>query len=224
MVGGGGGVSGFPAVVPASWDTPTPKKTEFIEAIQGIMSFQKSVLLWIERLYLNHKVLIYIKSPLIGIGTPPTPLPHASVSSPRAKGWRAHSPAGEGLGESQFRRLEKSLALCLLCDLNPTVSLIHREKNLPKIFNLSSKFFHESLKNSSLRGGGEGGGQRQSVVKLPGSYVQVTVRTTHISEFASMCYFFFADQDHPSLLSFTGWSGETIYTMHQVYSLYSVQR
>ncbi len=28
----------------------------------------------------------------------------------------AHSPAGEGLGESQFRRLEKSLAICLLCD------------------------------------------------------------------------------------------------------------
>jgi hypothetical protein len=27
----------------------------------------------------------------------------------------AHSPAGEELGESQFRRLEKSLALCLLC-------------------------------------------------------------------------------------------------------------
>ncbi len=28
-----------------------------------------------------------------------------------------HSPAGEGLGESQFRRLGKSLALCLLCVL-----------------------------------------------------------------------------------------------------------
>jgi hypothetical protein len=37
--------------------------------------------------------------PLVGIGTHPTP----------------HSPAGEGLGESQFRRLEKSSALCLLC-------------------------------------------------------------------------------------------------------------
>ncbi len=30
-------------------------------------------------------------------------------------GGEAHSPGGEGLGESQFRRLEKSLALCLLC-------------------------------------------------------------------------------------------------------------
>jgi hypothetical protein len=30
----------------------------------------------------------------------------------------AFSPAGEGLGESQFRRLEKSLALCLLCELH----------------------------------------------------------------------------------------------------------
>ncbi len=33
--------------------------------------------------------------------------------SPGTKGEGAHSPAGEGLGESQFRRLEKSLALCL---------------------------------------------------------------------------------------------------------------
>ncbi len=31
------------------------------------------------------------------------------------RGEGAHSPAGEGLGESQFRRLEKSLALSLLC-------------------------------------------------------------------------------------------------------------
>ncbi len=30
-------------------------------------------------------------------------------------GGGALSPVGEGLGESQFRRLEKSLALCLLC-------------------------------------------------------------------------------------------------------------
>ncbi len=34
---------------------------------------------------------------------------------PGTKGGGAHSPAGERLGESQFRRLEKSLALCLLC-------------------------------------------------------------------------------------------------------------
>ncbi len=35
--------------------------------------------------------------------------------SPQNQRGVAHSPAGEGLGESQFRRLEKSLAVCLLC-------------------------------------------------------------------------------------------------------------
>jgi hypothetical protein len=35
---------------------------------------------------------------------------------PRPKGGgEAHSPAAKGVGESQFRRLEKNLALCLLC-------------------------------------------------------------------------------------------------------------
>jgi hypothetical protein len=29
----------------------------------------------------------------------------------------AHSPAAKGVGESQFQRLEKRLALCLLCGL-----------------------------------------------------------------------------------------------------------
>jgi hypothetical protein len=36
---------------------------------------------------------------------------------PRTKGWGAHSPAAKGVGESQFQRLEKRLALCLLCAL-----------------------------------------------------------------------------------------------------------
>jgi hypothetical protein len=40
--------------------------------------------------------------------------------SPQNRGG-AHSPASEGLGESQFRRLEKSLALCLLCGLDQSV-------------------------------------------------------------------------------------------------------
>ncbi len=44
--------------------------------------------------------------PLVGIGTLPTPLSPASVP-----------PAGEGLGESQLRRLEKKFSLCLLCGL-----------------------------------------------------------------------------------------------------------
>ncbi len=37
---------------------------------------------------------------------------------PPRTGGGAHSPAGEGLGESQFRRREKSLALCILCGFN----------------------------------------------------------------------------------------------------------
>jgi hypothetical protein len=54
--------------------------------------------------------------PLVGIGTPPTPLPQASVPPPRWSGG-THSPAAKGVGKSQFRRLEISLALCLLCAL-----------------------------------------------------------------------------------------------------------
>jgi hypothetical protein len=53
--------------------------------------------------------------PLVGIGTLPTPLSPASVPPPpRTKGEEAHSSAGEGLGESRYRRLEKNLALCLV--------------------------------------------------------------------------------------------------------------
>jgi hypothetical protein len=50
--------------------------------------------------------------PLVGIGTLPPLLSPASVPLPpnqRGGQW-AHSPAGEGLGESQFRRLEKKLS------------------------------------------------------------------------------------------------------------------
>ncbi len=39
----------------------------------------------------------------------------APSPEPRWGGGGAFSPEVEGLGESQFRRLEKSLALCLLC-------------------------------------------------------------------------------------------------------------
>ncbi len=39
----------------------------------------------------------------------------AHPHEPRGGGGGAHSPAGKVLGESQFGRLEKSLALCLLC-------------------------------------------------------------------------------------------------------------
>jgi hypothetical protein len=46
----------------------------------------------------------------------PTPsLASECAPPPGTRGEEALSPADEGLGESQFRRLEKSLALCLLC-------------------------------------------------------------------------------------------------------------
>ncbi len=60
--------------------------------------------------------------PLVGIGT----LSPASVPlPPRTGGGGAHSPAGEGLGESQFRRREKSLALCLRCGFNYYSMYVH---------------------------------------------------------------------------------------------------
>ncbi len=62
--------------------------------------------------------------PSLGVGTLPTPLSPASVPHPLEPegGGGAHSPAGEGLGESQFRRLEKKPStLHILCGpLDPT--------------------------------------------------------------------------------------------------------
>ncbi len=41
----------------------------------------------------------------------PNPSPASECAPPRTKGWGgAHSPAGEGVGEFQFRRLEKKLS------------------------------------------------------------------------------------------------------------------
>jgi hypothetical protein len=63
----------------------------------------------------HHKVRMYKEyqsvCPLVGIGTLPTPLSQACVPLPprTGGGGGAHSPAGEGLEESQFRRLEKTL-------------------------------------------------------------------------------------------------------------------
>ncbi len=46
----------------------------------------------------------------------PTPLAaNECALPPGPKGGGAHSPAAKGVGESQFQRLEKRLALCLLC-------------------------------------------------------------------------------------------------------------
>jgi hypothetical protein len=71
---------------------------------------------------IHHKVHIYIEYdnvyPLVGIGTLPTTHTQASVPlPPGTRGGGAHSPAGEGLGESQFRRIEKKLnTLSTLCN------------------------------------------------------------------------------------------------------------
>jgi hypothetical protein len=66
-------------------------------------------------------VRYHSKCPLVGIGTPPTPLPQASVPpslpTPEPKGEGGGTVAcGWRVGESQFRRLEKRLStLPTLC-------------------------------------------------------------------------------------------------------------
>ncbi len=51
----------------------------------------------------------------------PTPLAKSEGALPPVpKGGGAHSPDAKGVGEFQFQRLEKRLALCLLCALHPT--------------------------------------------------------------------------------------------------------
>ena len=57
---------------------------------------------------------VYVPSSELGLSQP---LSRQRVCpSPQNRGGRAHSPAGEGLGESQFRRLEKNLStLSTLC-------------------------------------------------------------------------------------------------------------
>jgi hypothetical protein len=71
-----------------------------------------------------HKVHIFTEyhsvCPLVGTGTLPPPISPASVPLPPEpkRGGGAHSPAGEGLGEFQFRRLEKKLrTLPTLCSI-----------------------------------------------------------------------------------------------------------
>ncbi len=64
-----------------------------------------------------YKVHMYIPrvphsvSSLVRIGTPPAPLPQASLSPPRNQ----HLPAVEGVGGPNPDDLRKSLAFCLLC-------------------------------------------------------------------------------------------------------------
>ncbi len=57
--------------------------------------------------------------PLVGIGTPhPLSRKRVCTPPPPTKGEGTHSPADEGVGESQFRRL---WALCLLCAVVQTL-------------------------------------------------------------------------------------------------------
>jgi hypothetical protein len=79
------------------------------------------------RLVSPHKVLTYIEHhsvcPLVGWDSP-TPFSRKRVCPPPPPGPKsggAHSPAAKGVGESQFQRLEKRLALCLLC-VSPVLS------------------------------------------------------------------------------------------------------
>jgi hypothetical protein len=63
---------------------------------------------------------LYIKSTTVYVPSLELGLPHPFsrkrlCPSPGPKGGGAHSPAAKGVGESQFQRLEKRLALCLLC-------------------------------------------------------------------------------------------------------------
>jgi hypothetical protein len=60
----------------------------------------------------------------------PTPLAASECALPPGpKGGGAHSPAAKGVGESQFQRLEKRLALCLLCDVWPRIPFRHKTKH-----------------------------------------------------------------------------------------------
>ncbi len=64
---------------------------------------------------------------------------------PGPKGGGAYSPAAKGVGDSQFQRLEKRLALCLLCYLIDTLSA---HSDLPMYFPLI--FFFEGLDDAYL--------------------------------------------------------------------------
>jgi hypothetical protein len=93
-----------------------------------------SVILTAINISVLHKVRIYKEyhsvCPLVGIGTLPPPLSPASVPLPPEPkmgggGVGALAPAGEGVGESQFHRLEKKLST--MSTLWCTVSLCTRE-------------------------------------------------------------------------------------------------
>ncbi len=66
----------------------------------------------------------------------PTPLAASECALPPGpKGGGAHAPAAPGGGVPKFQRLEKRLALCLLCGLNYFIARLYNTriigKNLP---------------------------------------------------------------------------------------------
>ncbi len=76
---------------------------------------------------------VYIPSSELGLSQPLSR--QRECPSPQNRGGGVHSPAGEGLGESQFRRLVKSLVLCLLCGNWLQEKLQHtcrKQKRLPQ--------------------------------------------------------------------------------------------
>ncbi len=82
------------------------------------------------RLYstVHHKVLIYTYiehhsvCPLVGIGTPPTPLSQAMPSLPDQMDVEHTRPRLRGWGSPNSDDWRKSLALCLLCAVHLLVS------------------------------------------------------------------------------------------------------
>ena len=74
----------------------------------------------------DHKVRIYKEyhsvCPIVGIGTPPTPLSPASVPlSPVPKGGGHTRLRVRGWGSPNSDDLRKGIALCLLCAIDATL-------------------------------------------------------------------------------------------------------
>ncbi len=91
---------------------------------------------------IRHKVLIYTEHhsvcPFVGIGTPPTTLPQASVPSPPPKGGGGNTRLWLwGWGSPNSDDWRKSLALCLLCGIR------HFRKVESTIFSIS---FYRSVR------------------------------------------------------------------------------
>ncbi len=74
----------------------------------------------------------------------PTPLAasECALPPPGPKGGGAHSPAAKGLGESQFQRLEKRLALCLLCVCGYKEKMKRIMYSGPSFYLIQFKYFH----------------------------------------------------------------------------------